>query len=121
MSDSLIVSQGTNLDLIFKVTDDAGSPFHLTSQGYTQAAMQARPGPRSSVVMLDLSVDNGKIVIEPGGATGEVHINATGVDTLGVDQNGVYDCLAWNPGSTSDVVLIGAGRIIAQRRVTHKP
>lgn len=120
MAEALLVYQGASLHVVFDVTDEAGVPFPLTANGYTAAAMQVRPRPGSDSVLLDLSTAAGTLTIEPGGVTGEVHADV-GADLTLTAGSGAYDCLAWNPSDTTNVLVIASGQVRLTKRVTAKP
>lgn len=122
MADDLVVYQGASLRAVFEVTDDADAPFPLIDNGYTAAAMQARPRVDSDVLLLDLSTAGGQLTIEPAGATGEVHIDVPADQTAAVTESGEYDCVAWNPSDTTDVIVIAPrAPLTRKRRVTAAP
>lgn len=122
MSDDLQVWPGSRLDVLLTVVDDTGAPFPLVSGGYTAAAMQARTSVGSATILLDLSTANGAIKIEPGGATGQVHIHAGADLTAAVTTQGVYDCIAWNPADLTDVIIVAPlGSVIPMGKVTPSP
>lgn len=117
----LTVYQGTSLHVVFEVTDDAGAPFPLTANNYTAAALQARTRPGATTTLLDVSTTTGELTIEPASATGEVHLDLGADVTAALTAGGAYDCLAWNPADTTDVIVIASGQISLKKRVTQKP
>ena len=80
------IEQGTTLTKEFIYKDSFGIPIDLT--GFT-ARMQLRPTVASESVLLDLTTENGGIVL--GGATGEVKMVFTEADTVALSRGGVYD------------------------------
>lgn len=117
-ADALVVYQGAQLDVVFDVTDEADVPIPLT--GYA-AAMQVRPQPGHETLLLDLSTADGTLVIEPGGAVGEIHAHAGANLTVAMTRGGFYDCLAWPTSDPTAVLLIASGAVVVRPRVTQKP
>jgi hypothetical protein len=116
--DELVIYQGAAFDVVFDVTDDEGVAVPL--DGF-KAAMQVRSRTDVDPPLLDLSSDDGTLVIEPGGATGEVHVRVGGDVTAPLTRGGVYDCIAWDPLDPTGALVIADGRVRVKRRVTRKP
>jgi hypothetical protein len=83
----LLIEKGATYEKIFYYKDNTRTPIDLTD--YT-ARMQVRSTFRSTVVILDLTTENGGIVITP--AEGKIVINITDTATSAiVGSKGVYD------------------------------
>lgn len=84
---NLIIEKGatTYKDITWK--DSTGTAINLT--GYT-ARMQVRPSISSSTVLIDMTTENGKIVL--GGTVGTIRLIFDAAETLALTANaGVYD------------------------------
>jgi hypothetical protein len=83
----LAINQGANLEISFVLNDENGAPLNLT--GYT-ARMQLRTAYTSPNVAMELTTENGRIVITP--LTGKIALNApASITTNLIAQRYVYD------------------------------
>lgn len=80
------IEQGITSTKMFVYKDSLGVPINLT--GFT-ARMQMRPSIGSDQVLLDLTTENGGIVL--GGVSGEVSMVFTEANTMALSRGGVYD------------------------------
>lgn len=80
------LEQGVTRTVKFVYKDFFGIPIDLT--GYT-ARMQLRPTVSSDSVLLDMTTENGGIVL--GGVSGEVAMIFTEANTVALSRGGVYD------------------------------
>lgn len=100
----ITIEQGATyrLDIVWK--DNAGAPINLT--GYT-ARMQVREKVSSETALLDLTSQNGGIVL--GGATGAIAIVAAATMTDDITaKRGVYDLELVAPGGVVTRLIGGA-------------
>lgn len=110
----LIIDQGATFrkHFVWKVGTPA-APKDLT--GYT-ARMQIRETVESAVVLKSLTTENGGITL--GGATGEIDLYLSAVDTAAIAwDSGVYDIEFIAPNS--DVIRRIAGTVIVTKEVTR--
>ena len=105
------IEQGTSFRKPFVYKDSLGIPIDLS--GFT-ARMQMRPSKSSSLVLLDLTTENGGIVIE--GPKGAVTMVFTEAMTSALSRSGVYDLELVN-GST--VMRFVEGEITLSKEVTR--
>jgi hypothetical protein len=70
----------------FTRTDDAGNPVAIGGQG---VVMTVYDGLHSTVVCT-LTDTNGRIVVEPGGAVGQLDVTAQSGDTGSLRKTGMY-------------------------------
>lgn len=108
---NLEIEQGTTFTQTFVKKDGGGLPVNLTD--YT-ARMQIRPSISSGTVMLELTTENGGILL--GGVTGEITLVFTEANTKALTRNGVYD-LELDSGSTVERLL--QGEVIISKEVTR--
>lgn len=80
------IEQGATTHLRFVWKDSTGTPVDLST--YT-ARMQLRKSVASSEVVLELTTENGGIIL--GGSTGTIDVVLTAVQTATISRNGVYD------------------------------
>jgi len=83
---NIIIDQGAHFERIFTITDPDGELLDLT--GWT-ARMQIRPEIDSETVMVELTTENGRIVL--GDEEGTVTLTLTADITEDFDDEGVYD------------------------------
>ena len=105
------IEQGTSFSKPFVYKDSLGLPIDLS--GFT-ARMQMRPSKSSSMVLLDLTTENGGIVID--GPAGAVTLVFTEAMTSALSRSGVYDLELVN-GST--VMRLVEGEITLSKEVTR--
>lgn len=107
------IEQGASFALAFVWKDGDGIPVPLT--GY-KARMQVRASVSAPVVLLELTTENGLLVIEP--AAGRVAIALDPVTTAAMTwKRGVYDIELVSP--TDSVARLVAGSITVSREVTR--
>ena len=108
------IEQGAAFALVFRRKDDAGGPIPLT--GYT-ARMQVRANVAAQDVLLELTTENGRLVIDE--ANGEAAI-ALDADTTAACtwRKGVYD-LELVPPDGKNVIRLVEGQITVSREVTR--
>jgi hypothetical protein len=86
---NIIVEKGATFKMVLTWNDSNNVPVNLT--GYT-ARMQVRKTVNDSVKLLDLTTENGAIVL--GGALGTITITGLATDTAAIAsgiKSGVYD------------------------------
>lgn len=113
---NLEIEQGATFRQVFTWQDastDPATPYDLS--GWT-ARMQVRKTAASSLVVLELTTENGGITL--GGAAGTVslYIAATATDDLSPNFSGVYDLELVGP---SDVVRLVQGALKVSAEVTR--
>ena len=101
------IEQGTTLTKEFIYKDSFGIPVDLT--GFT-ARMQLRPSIASESVLLDLTTENGGLVL--GGVTGEVKMIFREADTVSLARGGVYDLELVDGPSEYDPETVDAPPVI---------
>lgn len=107
------IEQGATFSLSFRWKDDAGVPIPLT--GYT-ARMQVRASVSAPVPLLELSVANGRLVIDA--PAGRVTIALDPATTAAMAwKRGVYDLELVSPAG--DVVRLVSGAVTVSREVTR--
>lgn len=113
---NLTIEQGAAFSRIVIYRGSDGDPVDLT--GYT-AKMHIRKTKGSSVVLLELSTTNGRLVL--GGALGTVKIGLTTVDTDALDFVwGRYDLELYKDGDISQAVRLLEGKIGLSKQVTRQ-
>lgn len=80
------IDQGSTFSRTITVKNYDDSLYNLT--GHT-ARMQIRRDIDSATVMLELTTENGRIVL--GGAAGTIVLSVSATDTSTLDRSGVYD------------------------------
>ncbi len=94
----------------------AGTPAVPVDLSGCTARMQVRPRVDSADVLLELTTDNGRIVL--GGDTGQVALQLTADETELLDwRQGVYDLEVEFPGGT--VRRLAQGQIVVSPEVTR--
>lgn len=84
---NIVIEQGTDFSHVVGLTNSDGSVFNLT--GYT-ARMQIRSTVASVAVLFELTVGNGRIIMN--GAAGQLTLTITSIDTTAMTwRSGVYD------------------------------
>lgn len=107
------LEQGVTRTIPFVWKDSTGSPIDLL--GYT-ARMQIRMNKSSSQVMLELTTENGGIVL--GGLAGSVTLEFTEESTSKLTRGGVYDLELVNSDGTTVIRLV-EGTITLSKGVTR--
>lgn len=102
---ALTIEQGATFTLAMFYQDDAGAAVDLT--GYT-ARMQLRKTDHAGHIELELTTENGRIVID--GARGQIMLNIAAADTTSLTGSGVYD-LELVQGAAVQRVLEGAYQV----------
>lgn len=102
---ALTIEQGATFTLAMFYQDDAGAAVDLT--GYT-ARMQLRSSVDAAQAAIELTTQNGRIVID--GARGQIMLNIAAADTAGLTGSGVYD-LELVQGAAVQRVLEGAYQV----------
>lgn len=81
------IEQGATFDITLTCRDEAGTLVNLT--GYT-ARMQIRANKKATTTLLELTTENGRIVL--GGAAGTLQLILSATVTAAIDwTRGVYD------------------------------
>ena len=90
--------------------DSNGTPINLT--GYI-ARMQVRPTVQSPVVIIELTTENGRIVL--GGAAGTIDLELDADATAAITQtSGVYDLELESSDGTVTAILEGRVKIVQE-------
>lgn len=107
------IEQGTTFVLAFSWKDEAGTPIPLT--GYT-ARMQVRHSVSAEEVLLDLTTENDRLVIDE--LNGRVTIVLDPVVTAAITwRKGMYDLELVSP--TGGVKRLVEGAVTVSREVTR--
>jgi hypothetical protein len=104
--------QGATFERVFTVKDGNGDLLNLT--GYT-ARMQVRPEIDSAEVLVELTTQNGRIVL--GGVAGTIALSLDAGITAEIDKDGVYDLEIISAGG--DVYRVLKGRFVLDPEVTR--
>lgn len=97
------IDKGSDFELIIELQEDDGTIIDLT--GYT-AQMQIRPDTDSTVIIIELSTANGRIVID--GPAGKLTLTIANADTEAITQDvGVYDLEITSGGALIERILQG--------------
>ena len=107
------IEQGTTIRRTFTFKDSTGTPINLSGN---TAVMQIRPEVDSATAMVTLTTSNNGITL--GGATGEIEIYITNVQTSAMTSDGVYDLELTNIAS-GDVTRVLKGKIRLDPEVTR--
>lgn len=83
---NITIEQGATFSRTITVTNPDETPYDLT--GFT-ARMHIRRDVSASSIMMQLTTENGRILLE--GSDGEVKLYISAADTATIDRNGVYD------------------------------
>jgi hypothetical protein len=111
---NIIIEKGATFIMNLTWKDGTGTPIDLTTY---QARMQVRKSYTSDTKLLDLTTENGGIVL--GGTAGTIHIEGDAADTAAIAESikaGVYD-LEMVVGPIVDRMLEGEADI--RPEVTH--
>lgn len=111
---NLKINQGATYKHTIYWTNDADLPINIL--GFT-ARMQARLTHSSTNSLIDLTTENGRIII--GNATnGEIRLYISAADTANMDwSSGVYDLEMVSP--LGDVTRLIEGKISVSKEVTR--
>lgn len=109
---NITIDQGTDWSLVLTLTNSDGTLVNLS--GYT-ARMQIRRDYDSATVVMDLTTQNGRIVL--GGAAGTITMSLTAALTSTITRNGVYDIELVSAGGQVSRPL--RGDVILRREVTR--
>ena len=111
-ADICIFQGATFNQTLFYETGEPSAPVDLT--GYT-AKMHIRSKPESKALILELSTDNGRIVLND--TTGSIQLFISDEDTasLSVCNKAVYDLVLYNGAITTRIMQ---GNVIISPRVT---
>lgn len=102
------IEQGATFELVFIYQDELGNPIDLT--GMT-ARMQLRRQYKSTEVLIGLTTENGRIIIDP--FAGKITLRIAATDTADLTGSGVYD-LEIVEGSVVTRILEGSFTICAE-------
>lgn len=112
----ITVFQGKTKEFIVTWTDENDDPVSLA--GYS-ARMQIRDKPGGSNLYVSLTSDvDGGLILEPGGATGDVHVRITATETAGIPKTGFYDLELVKNADPDDVVGLLYGKVTLVKQVT---
>lgn len=95
--------------------DAKGKPINLTG---CLARMQVRPSYDSTEVLVELSTENGRIILTPLAGVIELRIAANDTDSLSFDS-AVYDLKVEFPGTPSTEIRLLEGQIKVSPGVTQ--
>jgi hypothetical protein len=109
---NLLIEQGSTFKHKLKLRDKAGA---LNLAGYT-ARMQIRRTVSDSAVLLELTTENGRIVIDAPAGTIELVVDAADTAALNF-QSAVYDLETESAGG--EVRRILQGNVLLSREVTR--
>jgi hypothetical protein len=102
-TETLIITQGSTFTHVIELRDENGVLKNLT--GYT-AEMQIRPNAESSIVIMDLTDANSRLVITP--LIGQIEISLSSTETAGFTfDTAVYDLEITAPDTTVTRVIGG--------------
>lgn len=111
----LAITPGAKFEVDLTYTDALEAPVDLT--GY-RARMQVRVRPGSDL-LLDLSTENGRIVLQPNGALGLIHLEVGATATRPVVHEARYDLLLINGVDVDDASLLFSGKFRVIPAVTE--
>lgn len=112
---NFLLERGADFDQLVQWLDSAGSPIDLTG---ASALMQIKPAPEVSDVYLELSTDNGRIILDPVNGKLHLFVPAAFVSSIGW-TNGVYDIFVTL--SDGRVKKLLQGNICVASNVTEIP
>jgi hypothetical protein len=93
----ICIKKGATFTLPITYKDDDGVPIDLT--GYS-AKMQIRSSPTSTEVIVDLTTENGGIIIDEENGLVTAYIDSDATAALDALANGAYDFFIFLPGAT---------------------
>lgn len=107
------IEQGSTFDITLTCRDTDNNLVNLT--GYT-ARMQIRANKRATTALLDMTTENGRIVL--GGAAGTMQLILSATETAAfIWTKGVYDLELIAPGG--NVTRLFQGAIVIDTEVTR--
>ena len=117
------IEQGTTPIKEFIYKDSTGIPINLT--GYT-ARMQIRPTVASASILLELTTENGKLIL--GGLSGQIQMVFSEADTSVLPRGGVYDLelvqgsADYDPNAVDapTVIRLLQGEVLLSKGVTRR-
>ena len=113
----IIIEQGATFDLSLTVSDSEGYPINYTG---LKARSQFRLTQDSTTTLLDLSSDNGDLLVQPSSLIGVVQFNISAVETAAlVDSGGVYDLEVFDPNDVASVTRLVQGVWMLNKEVTR--
>ena len=114
---NLTIEKGAKYLKTFIWKDRDRNPISLASYA---ARMQIRQTISASTPEIELTTDNGRIDLEPGGETGRIDLllGATETDALGINA-GVFDLELYNPADSDDVYRLMEGVVTIKEGVTR--
>ena len=113
ITENLVINQGEAFEQGFGWDDGDGNPKDLT--GYT-ARMQIREDIDAATFILELTTENGRILL--GGATGDIDLYVSATDTAALDFDAaVYDLEIVPPDGK--VKRFAEGKVSLHREVTR--
>jgi len=92
----LEIDQGSNYVLHVLIKDSQGTPIDLVAGIYTSRLMMKASLKDGEVALLDLTTENGGLILHDGGVVGRLSINIVPTDTDSIEiltrtLQGVYD------------------------------
>lgn len=99
---NIVCKRNSDLDLTFTMRSEAG-PMDLTN---FRAKMQVRPASRSTTIFLDLSTENGGIVLGTTNGTVRVYARAAALSSLR-SASALYDLILLSPDGKTTSILEG--------------
>ena len=108
----IVCDQGATFERLLTIEESSGDPMNLT--GFT-ARMQVRPEIESTDVLVELTTENGRLVL--GGAAGTISMSLSPVVTATIDRDGFYDLEIISSGGAVHRVL--RGRFLVNLEVTR--
>jgi tRNA A37 threonylcarbamoyltransferase TsaD len=112
-ADICIFQGATFNQTLFYETGEPSAPVNLA--GYT-AKMQIRSKPESKALILELSTDNGRIILNESTGSIRLFISATDTGLLSVCDKAVYDLELYNGAVTTRILQ---GNVIISPEVTR--
>lgn len=113
VADICIFQGATFNQTLFYETGEPSAPVNLA--GYT-AKMHIRSKPESKALILELSTDNGRIVLNEATGSIRLFISATDTALLSVCDKAVYDLELYNGAVTTRILQ---GNVIISPEVTR--
>jgi hypothetical protein len=110
---NIVADQGATLSRVFTWTDSAKKPYDIT--GYT-ARMHVRPTVESTTLTLELTTENGRILLGGGEGTVALYIAANNMVTV-AEGKYVYDLELSAPGGI--VTRLVQGNFVVRPEVTR--
>lgn len=104
---TLHIHQGTTYRVIFLWEDNAVPPVPISLVGLTgRFRLMHRAG---GTPFLEATSTDGRVVLQPGGATGEVHIRLPVADTIPIKRSGAYEMDLIETGDPTEVAYLVGG------------